>query len=168
MAYVKATDCNFGDEAVASRIQRIIDNQEDHEPRILAIEDSGGSLIKIGTFASPASTGAYAVTGVGFTPKLVKFTTTLTSGSNTFLLGGGGAMTASSQFAYAFGARGSLNGRHTRTASTAACLALLSISVGDVASDALLASRTSLDVDGFTINFSATGTGYTVQWEAYA
>lgn len=34
MAYVKADDVNFGDEATSSRIQRMIDNQEDHESRI--------------------------------------------------------------------------------------------------------------------------------------
>lgn len=127
---------------------------------------SGG--FAVGTFASPASTGNYSVTSLAFTPKLVRFTTTLTSGSNTFLLVGGGAMTSSSQFAYAAGARGSLNGRHTRTASTTACLALLSISAGDVASDALLASYVSMNSNGFTINFSAAGTGYTIEWEAYA
>lgn len=50
MAYTPATDCNFGDEAVASRIQQIIDNQADHETRIATQTDadfSAGSAGRI-------------------------------------------------------------------------------------------------------------------------
>ena len=122
----------------------------------------------VGTFTSPASTGNQSVTGLSFQPKLVKFTIGLTSATSSFMVLGGGAMTASSQFAYAWGARSALNGRHTRAASTTACLALQNISAGDVASDGYVASYVSMDADGFTVNFTTTATGATIYWEAYA
>lgn len=120
----------------------------------------------VGTFASPASTGNLAVTGLGFKPKMVKFTVGLTSATSSFMVMGGGAMTSTSQYAYAWGARNSLNGRHTRAASTTQCLALLNISAGDVVSDGYVAQYVSMDSGGFTVNFTTTATGATIYWEA--
>lgn len=113
----------------------------------------------IGTL-TPSGTGNLAVTGVGFKPRLVRFTV-LPAASATANSSGGGAMTASARYAWS-AASGS--GGHSRSQSTTACLLLVS---GGSSTAVQAADYVSMDSDGFTINFSAQN-GTQVAYEALA
>lgn len=122
---------------------------------------SGG--FKVGTIVGSTlgTTGNKSITGVGFTPRLVRFTV-LPSASTTSSNYGSGAMTSSSQYYAAITSTGS--GR-TRNSSTTACIGW----IGDtVSTPVLLANYVSMDADGFTINVTTASSAFDVAYEAYA
>lgn len=117
-------------------------------------------VVAIGTI-SPTTTGNFSVTGVGFTPKLVRFTAMLsasTSASNY----GVGAMTSSAQYVASIAPDGSSGSRNS---STSACIGVLNQASSTWNT---LGSYVSMDSDGFTINFStASGSSPSFSWEAW-
>jgi hypothetical protein len=164
MAYVKAADVDPLDPIVASRIQRIIDNQEDHETRIA----SGATFVAVGTFVSPASTGNFSVTSVGFQPKLVEFTVVTTAGSTSNHTYSQGVMTTSGQWAFGNASRSSVPSTRSGVPQTNRCIVFNSINAGGTFITDLDASYVSMNSDGFTINFLVTSNVFTVLWKALA
>jgi len=161
MAYVKANDVDPLDPIVASRIQRIIDNQEDHETRILA-----KPLAKVGHLSCPASTGNFSVTGVGFQPKLVRFFGGgFPGGSPVALWSNNGVMAADgTQSAFSASSRESVSGSAARASNR--CLLIHTMSGAGALNLVVGAEFVSMDADGFTINFLNTNASYDVTWEA--
>ena len=121
-------------------------------------EDRSGGFF-IGSFTVSA-TGNKVITGVGFTPKLVKFID-IVNAATTGAQGGIGAMTSTAQYAHAWNADGAAGARYS---STSKCFAVVGASSS---TPVQLASYVSMDSDGFTINFSAQN-GNPVGFEAYA
>lgn len=123
---------------------------------------SGG--FKIGTIAGASvlnTTGNKAITGVGFTPKLVRFTILPTAATTSATMAVG-AMTATSQ--YIMGASSSSSPAYAKNNSTSACLGWLT---QGSTTFTLLASYVSMDADGFTINVSAASSTFDAAYEAY-
>ena len=121
-------------------------------------------VVKSGTIAAATlgSTGNKAVTGVGFTPKLVIFTMKVPSYSTTSALQANGLMTADDQFYTAVAAGASFR----RVGASNRCLGW--VNVGSAGAD-LEASRVSLDADGFTINVNSVSTSaFDWNWLAIA
>lgn len=123
---------------------------------------------KIGSFTTTGTTGNRQITGVGFKPKLVKFTAVPTAGSAVQSIVNSGAMDDSGgQYVVGSSARPVVSNRaETAVPVTNACIKAYGISSGGVFGTDLTAAYVSMDADGFTINFSATAVGYTVLWEA--
>ena len=123
---------------------------------------SGGFYIGTIAGATLGTTGNKAITGIGFAPKLVKFYMLQTTGLNVNVIYGLGSMTAAGQFAIAATGDGSNRSRYS---STSNCMAGMS---SGSATPFLLASRTSLDADGFTINVATASSAFDWAYEAYA
>lgn len=107
-------------------------------------------MASVGTLSQPTSTGSQAITGVGFAPKLViPFASVVAApGGVVDALLGIGAMTASSQGSISMSSRNlrnptAVNSRHGDNAISQIVETSVSFS----------ASRTSLDADGFTLNW---------------
>lgn len=112
--------------------------------------------------ATLGTTGNKAVTGVGFTPKLVLFRMIVSSNSSTSALMADGSMTATTQHVTA----GAAGASFRRQGSQTHCLAW--VNVGSAAFD-MSATRVSLDADGFTINVGvATSSAFDWEWIAIA
>jgi hypothetical protein len=121
-------------------------------------EVEGGGSVNIfkGFFAANTSTGAQAITGVGFTPKLVLFfgnsaTAADTPGeTNRFFLG---AATASDneRVSYAAADDAAANMNAGRGNKTDACI---SLPASGTPTDDGVADFTTMGADGFTINWS--------------
>jgi len=124
---------------------------------------SGGFFIGTIPGATFGSTGNKSITGVGFTPKLVRFTIAVT-GSNISIVGiGWGAMTTTSQYYVAFGATGA-SATYGRIGATTGCIAWISTSTS---TPSMVASYVSMDADGFTINVTTAASNFDVSYEAY-
>ena len=121
-------------------------------------DDSNNIVSKVGSFNGPSGTGNYSVTGLGFVPALVMFTTGYATGS--YVINGQGAMDANgNQWAHA------VNTNLTNAAtvpSTTACIFLIT----NGGATAVAAAYVSMDADGFTVNFSATDTNARIGWVA--
>jgi hypothetical protein len=119
---------------------------------------------KIGTIAAATlgSTGDKAVTGVGFTPKLVRFKI-LASANTSAATAGEGAMTSSAQYTTMIRV-GSSGTQDSRYSSTSACIGYLN---DGTSTPALLAAYKSMDADGFTITVSTASSGFDIAYEAY-
>lgn len=115
--------------------------------------------VEIGTFFAPASTGDYSVTDVGFTPKVVRFSTMPVNATNRTGLNMG-AMSESKQ--YVLATAGSTT-TISRNRDTTACLGYTNVD----GTWYVKASYVSMDADGFTINFSSSNTEVLVTWEAW-
>lgn len=115
----------------------------------------------VGTIAGATmgTTGNKAITGVGFTPKLVTFHYLGSTGATTASFGGHGSMTATSQFTQCFGGNTSSAVRWSATTRCLSAFTALSDSNPE-----LQASYVSMDADGFTINVDVAvdigGNGY--------
>lgn len=124
---------------------------------------TGGFYIGTIPAATFGSTGNKSITGVGFIPKLVRFSamppanTTATNASI-------GAMTTTSQY-YVSNASQSASAIYGRNSSTSACIGYV---FAGSSTPAMLANYVSMDSDGFTINVTSTNTSYDVAFEAYA
>ncbi len=104
---------------------------------------------KYGQFAAPLANGNSAVSGLGFQPKLVFFFTQLSTANDTYLgvtgaIGSFGMTDGTTQVAF--------GGNHgtTNPASTSFCLTFSNFTTST------RAAITSLDADGFTLNWSGT------------
>lgn len=113
---------------------------------------------KIGTIPGStfSTTGNKSITGVGFKPKLVRFTLMPTS-SSTVMNMAHGAMTSTNQFYSAFLTNARMSG-------TDAAFGWL----GSTTSLSLKFAYVSMDSDGFTINVSSAASAFDVSYEAYA
>lgn len=122
---------------------------------------SGG--FKIGTIAGSTfgTTGNKAITGVGFKPKLVRFTIAPTA-SNAAAQTGVGAMTASAQFVSCTWS--SATPSAGRISATDGCIGWMSSS----SSFGMKSSYVSFDNDGFTIKVDTAGGAFDIAYEAYA
>jgi hypothetical protein len=132
---------------------------------------SGG--FAVGTFTGPSSTGNYSVTGVGFTPKIVRFsiaggTGGLGSGLNNTKAIGHGVMTANgNQHTFTFAVRANAGYQYTNRLTTRCIAGYVMDSSGN---ETLFfsASFVSMDGDGFTINVNNASTVAFIGWEAEA
>lgn len=120
---------------------------------------SGGYAAGIIAGATLGSTGNKTITGLGFTPKLVRFTVIPTTNTTTALMGFG-AMTTSTQF---YSTMAAASAAQRRNGSTSACIGWT-----DTTTTLLEASYVSMDSDGFTINVTTAGSNFPVAYEAYA
>lgn len=121
---------------------------------------SGGFKIGVIPGSTLGSTGNKSITGVGFRPKLIKLSMMPPNSSGNVLFGFGAA-TESDQYVVAGTASTSATRRHS---STSHCIAYM----GTAETPSLLASRVSLDEDGFTLNVSIASSTFDVAYEAYA
>lgn len=122
--------------------------------------------VGMGAFYAPAATGNQAIVGVGFKPKIVKFSYARVSIAN---FGNVqmqvGAMTAGFQYSYS----NRINSSNDRQWIFNEATVIHSDSPAVSGSTEHLATRVSLDADGFTINWDIiTGTNtLRVIWEAW-
>lgn len=127
---------------------------------ITAAKRSGGFAIGTIAAATLNSTGNKSVTGLGFTPKLVRFFL-VSSASTVSSASGVGGMTASAQFCQGWASDGASGARDGRTNS---CI----IGINASGTVSLRCTYVSLDADGFTINVAAASPTWDVAYEAYA
>lgn len=116
---------------------------------------------KIGNFSTAASVGTQSVTGVGFTPKIVLFfsiSSDLTTTASMFL----GGMTTTDQFNVSTLADGTPD--YHRISTSDRCFSTLSAT----GSYNRRAEYSSMDADGFTINWTTASSGATVYYVALA
>jgi hypothetical protein len=115
--------------------------------------------VKIGNFASQAGTGTQAITGVGFTPKLVLFFSIASdsAGTASMFLGG---MTATDQFNVSTLADASPD--HHRVSTSDRAFSTLDSS----GAYNRRFSFSAFGADGFTVNWSSAATGATIYYVA--
>lgn len=145
---------------VNANFSGLADGTEVNNGAITPAKRTGG--FKIGSFTSNGSTGNQAITGVGFTPKLVRFIWLVGNATSAHFSGQGAMDASGNQYATATG--GNLSNLF-RYSSTSACLAGFT-SVAD-ATPELVATFVSMDADGFTFNIT-TATALSFAYEAYA
>lgn len=118
---------------------------------------------KIGTILGASvlnTTGNKGITGVGFTPKLVRFS--IISGASTAASTSAyGAMTASEQYYQAH------SGSTTATARNGDATHCMGWVPTTSSTPSLLCTYVSMDADGFTINVGTASSTFNVQYEAY-
>ena len=122
---------------------------------------SGG--YKTGTIPGStfSTTGNKAITGVGFRPKMVRFTVVPTT-SNTTLIGGNGSMDEDGdQFSFLLWATSTTAARRGFSAS---CIGFMDTST----TTGMAASYVSMNTDGFTINVSTANGTFDIGYEAFA
>jgi hypothetical protein len=156
------------DSLPAESLNQIVQNVESlaagtgFTPGAVGPEDRGGGF-KLGTI--PASTfgtlGIKPITGVGFTPKLVRFTIMPTASTSTMATGNG-AMTSTSQFWTYTSFDGTSKARDS---GTTACIVIRSTGTNLAV---VTASYSSMDADGFSINVTTAAATFDVAYEAYA
>ena len=122
---------------------------------------TGGFFIGVISGATLGSTGNKAITGVGFTPKLVRFVV-LESNATSFPSLSDGAMTASSQYARGIALDVGV-GANARWSTTSACISRRN-QAGTVN---LQAAYVSMDAGGFTINVTTSSSSFDVAYECY-
>lgn len=112
-----------------------------------------GDHIKFGSF-SANGTDNLAITGVGFTPKLVLFLPTFTTsvavtGNGN---GGWGLADGTNQAAYSWGSRASTTHGGGRILATDRCYSMVEFNTAGVGSVGYDGSLVSMDADGFTVD----------------
>lgn len=119
-----------------------------------------GTRYAVGT-TTISATGSKSVTGVGFTPKMVEFLYLTTAASNA--RDGLGVMTATSQFSLSVST--SSAGNSATNADTSTCIRADS----GGGTTFIVASYTSMDADGFTINVTTLASGpHVIGYKAFA
>jgi len=128
----------------------------------LAEGEGDFTMFKVGTFTASAGAGAgsTSVTGVGFKPKLLRFTWLITDSATDANMGIG-TTDGTTQFATAIGADVT-GGNSARNSETDACI----LGISSAGAIAIEGAFTSFDTDGFTIAFNP-GNSYTIGYEAY-
>lgn len=125
---------------------------------------SGGYYIGTISGATLGTTGVKAITGVGFTPKMVRFSMLPSVSSNSIVGNGYGAMTAAAQYTVMW-AGTSASATWARNSYTTACIGWTQITT---TTPSLLAAYSSMDADGFSINVINAANTFPVMFEAYA
>lgn len=158
------TDANITDKRIQTGSvpgDGTVDTDQLADNAVTPSKRSGGFYIGSISGATLGTTGNKAITGVGFTPKLVRFKV-VPSSSATAATEGTGAMTASSQY---YAASTSTNTpTSSRNGSTSACIGWL----GTGSTPLFLAAYVSMNADGFTINVTTANSAFDVAYEAYA
>lgn len=127
------------------------------------VQVGGGFHIGVIPASTLSTTGNKTITGVGFTPRLVRFTVLPTTNStNAYSMYG--AMTSSSQFVAVNTHSPTGGGTRTRMSSTSACILELS---GGTTTVLVQASYVSMNSNGFTINVSTAASVFDIAYEAY-
>lgn len=110
---------------------------------------------KVGIFSSPTSTGSQTITGIGFQPKaVIPFGAGMTGdGATTTIIKSFGAITGNANASVSVRSQNavttSATARHHNATNA------ISYIDGTLAATNILASRQSLDANGFTLNYSA-------------
>lgn len=117
--------------------------------KVTPAERSGG--YKVGVIAASVfnTTGIKSITGLGFKPKMVRFTT-LTDGSGYSNFGHGSMDETGGQFAIGGGAWGGAGAGQNVISSTSRCI--LFNKWQTTTTPFISASYSSMDADGFSIN----------------
>lgn len=122
---------------------------------------TGTSRMKAGTLSVPGSTGSFSVSGLGFKPILVMFTSgwngTLTSDS---MIANGGVDAGGTQWVHAT----CVNAAGRSMVHATDCCILLTNQTG---SPYYRAAFTSMDSSGFTVNFTVANSSGRVSWIAF-
>lgn len=128
---------------------------------VTASKRSEVAKVGIISAATLGTTGNKAITGIGFKPKLVRFKMLQNPGTvNTIY--GDGAMTDSDQYTTAATGDGSNRARYS---STSNCIS--GVGSGS-ATPFILASKVSMNADGFTINVTTASNAFDWAYEAIA
>lgn len=128
---------------------------------VIAPENRSGGFY-LGTISSSTlgTTGNKVISGVGFTPKLVRFSVLPGPATTSSAIDGHGAMTTSSQY---FTTTYSGGGNYRKVSETSYCIGWTNNT-----SSQLLCSYVSMNADGFTINVALASSTFDVAFEAYA
>jgi hypothetical protein len=130
----------------------------------LAIGGDDLTNYKVDTFDYGNSTGDQSFTGMGFQPTFLLTASTLTSSGATAVQDIGVTTGTSNQYALSYGSRD----------NQAACIAGMRLRelcysrISNILSDATLATLKSFDADGFTFNFSSSGSTQNCKFLALA
>lgn len=118
------------------------------------------TITKSGSFSVPGSIGNFSVTGLGFRPKKIDFTSSFVSSALIALIGQGSADALGNQWVASI----TLDGSERNTFGTGSCI------YADTGAGTAYynASYGSMDVDGFTLVFSSVNTSGRVGWTATA
>lgn len=130
---------------------------------VLPENRAGGFYIGIIPGSTFETTGNKTITGVGFKPKLVRFTAIPTSSITTVNFGTGAMSEDGTQYVTSITSQHSTSNSH-RASSTASALGWL----GATGLWSLLASYVSMNDDGFTISVSTANSAFDIAYEAYA
>lgn len=144
---------SFNIEDVEQRVSNL-------EREILQIRSKkiGQIEVKVGSFTCPASTGNYLVTGVGFKPRVIEFTIMRAIGTSARSYIGWMDYNGN-QGVNAW----ACDGTNANTKySVSRCILL----INDIAGIVIDAGYTSMDDDGFTINFTTIDANYKILWKA--
>lgn len=123
---------------------------------------SGGFYIGVIPATTFGTTGNKSITGLGFKPKLVRFTALAALAADN-ANSGSGAMTPTSQ--YWTSEASNTSGAHVRNSGTDAAIAYLS---SGSTIPLMKSSYVSMDSDGFTINVTAASAAFAIAYEANA
>ena len=124
---------------------------------------AGGFYIGQISGATLGSTGNKAVTGVGFTPKLVRFHVQFTASSSIAAVATG-AMTAAAQHYEAASTTTAGTTEFARNSGTSNCIGYVSAGSSTLV---LACTYVSMDSDGFTINVGTASSSFAVEYECY-
>lgn len=112
---------------------------------------------RVGAFICPTNVGHYSVTGLGMKPKAVEFFIAGGSGYNAWFTNCSGfADDAGYQNVSIWTQKG------YGQAETDKCLRIFN----SLVQDQLTATLVSMDLDGFTLNFTVVNSGLTIRWKA--
>lgn len=124
---------------------------------------AGGFFIGQISAATLGSTGNKAITGVGFTPKLVRFYVQFAASASIASVATG-AMTAAGQHYEAASTTTAGTTEFARNSGTSNCIGYVSAITSTLV---LACSYVSLDSDGFTINVGTASSSFAVEYECY-
>jgi len=124
------------------------------EPTFAAMTLSNAA-VKVGTFASPSSPDSLGVTGIGFNPTLIQIFL-LHPNNTTRGIQGSGFYDGTSQFA-----------TYTDTTETSTSSSNIIYWIDTATTTRVVAAATSLDSDGFTLNFTTSLSIYTFGYIAW-
>ena len=124
---------------------------------------AGGFFIGQISAATLGSTGNKAITGVGFTPKLVRFHVQFTASSSIAAVATG-AMTAAAQHYEAASTTTAGTTEFARNSGTSNCIGYVSAGSSTLV---LACTYVSMDSDGFTINVGTASSSFAVEYECY-
>lgn len=145
---------------MVENIEALADGSGIDDGAVTPAKRSGGFKIGIIPGSTFGSTGNKAITGVGFQPKLVRFSTIF--GDSTVMNAAWGAMDENgNQFAVLTYTTSSTSGRRSFTDG---CIGYLSSG----STTSMKSAYVSMDSDGFTLNVVTASSAFDIAYEAYA